>query len=66
MAADNLSATNLPPVSWTSNGGRELTRDSGEKETKKKRDPGRKLQAEKGLPSEIDFEPVEHQLDSIA
>lgn len=66
MAADDLSAANLPPVSWASNTSpRESSQEPGEKDSKV-----RKFQPQprtrKPVPPELEFEPTEHELDSTA
>lgn len=69
MAADDLSTANLPPVSWASH---TSSRDSGqepgdkEKKDKKVRDLQPKSATKKTAPLELEFEPTEHELDSIA
>lgn len=63
MAADELSTINMPAVAWMTNV--DSRRPGSEsKETDKKLEGPRKKKA-KGSP-EVEFEQVEHQLDSIA
>jgi hypothetical protein len=63
MATDDLSAINLPPVAWTGNAGSHESRDEEKKENKVKKSPKK---ADNRTSAEVDFEPVEHDLDSIA
>ena len=64
MAADELSTAHLPPVTWTTNANdRDSHQDSAEKG---KRVRGSRPKEKKASSPDIDFEPVEHELDSIA
>jgi len=60
---DELSPINMPAVEWTTNAGsREPDSNSKDANTKIERPRKRKT---KGAP-EVEFEQVEHELDSIA
>jgi hypothetical protein len=61
--ADDLSAINMPPVVWTGNAGSRNQRDE-EKDGKKLRHSPNK--SDNRTSPEIDFEPIEHELDSTA
>lgn len=63
MTADELSPINMPAVAWTTNAGSpEPGGNSKEADTKIERPRKRNT---KGSP-EVEFEQVEHELDSIA
>ncbi|HKW19060.1 MAG TPA: hypothetical protein VJO35_16245 [Terriglobales bacterium] len=63
MSADELSPINMPAVAWTSNAG---SRESDGETRDKEKKVNAKLKTGKEIPPELDFEPVEHELDSIA
>ncbi|HZQ21181.1 MAG TPA: hypothetical protein VFA90_21095 [Terriglobales bacterium] len=63
MAADELSPINMPAVAWTANA--DSRGPGGEsKESDKKLQRPRKKKTKS--PPEVEFEQVEHELDSIA
>ncbi len=66
MAADNLSTANLPPIVSTSD---TSSRNSGQSSPDEKNRP-RKLEPKQSRNKlscpEVDFEQIEHELDSIA
>ena len=82
MAADDLSAAGLPPVSWTDRAGQQGSReDPGNKSrrgnNKSEGDamstpsqipapPKKKIKTRKFVSSDIEFEHPDHELDSIA
>jgi len=63
MAADDLSAPKLPPVTWP---GDLSSRDTSHNTSERGREVRGRKGSEKVKPREIDFEPIEHELDSIA
>ena len=63
MAANELSPINMPAVGWTMNAGSREP-DGEAKEPDKKLERSRKRKT-KSSP-EVEFEQVEHELDSIA
>lgn len=61
MAADDLSPSSMPPVEWTGNAGSSNSRDDEKKEKKLKQ-----KKTDDTTSTEVDFEPIEHELDSTA
>lgn len=67
MASDELSPINMPQVSWTTsvNSQSERGRRETEPEAKENNAKDHKEDTKKMSP-DVEFEPIEHELDSIA
>ena len=63
MTADELGPINLPAVPWTTDTG---SRGSGAESTDQEKKVKSLPKKTKKTSPEVEFEPVEHELDSIA
>lgn len=66
MAADDLSTANLAPVAWTSSNSRDATLEAEGKNREKKVGKFPQNPNGRNAASDLEFERIEHELDSIA